>query len=164
MKVRQRCAGGEDGMLEKKDKCVDIFIRVFIGMRPLATAGGTVIAVYGYGSAWPQLTHNIFCKKSLPHRSSHCDFTHLFSAEGSGCGDSQSISPSASWGSGARRRIHLGFSHLGGRIHMSIGRRDEKNDCGRKRLNHVCGRLGLCLHPLRCILLWGWMSEDLRGW
>jgi hypothetical protein len=45
MKVRQRCAGGEDGMLEKKDKCVDIFIRVFIGMRPLATAGGTVIAM-----------------------------------------------------------------------------------------------------------------------
>ena len=69
-------------MLEKKDKCVDIFIRVFIGMRPLATAGGTVIAVYGYGSAWPQLTHNIFCKKSLPHRSSHCDFTHLFFSRG----------------------------------------------------------------------------------
>ena len=79
-------------MLEKKEICVDQDIRWFVNMRPSATAGGTVIAVDG-GPAWPQLTHNHFRQKSLLHRSSHCDFTHLFLSEECGSSDYQLIPP-----------------------------------------------------------------------
>ena len=44
-------------------------------MRPLAAAaGGTVIAVDG-GSAWPQLTHNIFSKNHF-RTGPHTVITH----------------------------------------------------------------------------------------
>jgi hypothetical protein len=43
-------------------------------MRPSATAGGTVIAVDG-GSAWPQLTHNIFSKNHF-RTGPHTVITH----------------------------------------------------------------------------------------